>query len=571
MPADSPHRPAPTTPTGLPAAACSDLTPPTERRTDLGPILGLDNSVRDGSYAWLGVPFARPPVGALRWKPPVDPEPWTTPRPAQRFGPASLQIGRIYGPGANNTYDATIGTTLNTPVGSEDCLYLNLWRPATAEEGLPVLVFVHGGSNVSGYTADPMFDCAALAKRANALVVTVNYRLGILGFFNLPQLKDGADADEASGNFALLDIVQALRFVQRNAAQFGGNPDNVTLMGQSAGAINVWALLTSPRAAGLFQRAVPVSGGISLPGNLPPGSIPTLMPAAAYLAQSMGLLAQLLIADGKASDAESAQAFIATQSNAQIADYLRGKDGGALLSIVFMKALGGSGPIPDGQVLPADPIAAIAAGQYHRVPVLASNTADEGKLFAPFLTLLGGPPGFVMDDATRFERMRSADPDAAPTLSEADIIHPAYLPSDAPETGWSAKTAQLAALFMGPSRDSVLNTLAVQQPAAVWYFQFDWAQEPPPWNTVYGAAHALDLPFLFGTFGPSLFANATNTRANAPGRLALSGAMMDSIATFMRQGDPNHAGLGVAWAPWPAVLHFDATPSAVKISLAQPS
>ena len=128
-----------------------------------------------------------------------------------------MQYGRIYGPGANNRYDATIGTTLNQTVGSEDCLYLNIWRPADRRGSLPVIVFVHGGSNVSGYTADPVYDGAALAKTANAVVVSVNYRLGIFGFFSSPQLKTGTDADEDSGNFALQDIVKALQFVRRTS------------------------------------------------------------------------------------------------------------------------------------------------------------------------------------------------------------------------------------------------------------------------------------------------------------------------------------------------------------------
>ena len=137
-----------------------------------------------------------------------------------------MQYGRIYGPGANNRYDATIGTTLNQAVGSEDCLYLNIWRPADAIAATcPVIVFVHGGSNVSGYTADPVYDGAALAKTANAVVVTVNYRLGIFGFLNLAQLKTGTDAQEDSGNFALLDIIKALQFIQPRHRQVRRQPE----------------------------------------------------------------------------------------------------------------------------------------------------------------------------------------------------------------------------------------------------------------------------------------------------------------------------------------------------------
>ena len=538
---------------------------PARRPTSFGQVQGSNDGATTGTYSWKGVPFAKAPVGALRWKAPVDPAPWTEPLAASRFGNACLQNGRIYGPGSNNTYDGTIATTLNTPVGSEDCLTLNIWRPSGDSTNLPVIFFVYGGSDISGYTADPVYDGAALAKAANAVVVTANYRVGVLGFMNLAQLKTGASAAEDSGNFALLDIIQALKFVKNNIAGFGGDPGNVTLMGQSAGAINAWALLTSPLAAGLFHKAVPLSGGISLASNLPAGTIPTLNPASTYAAQGSALLAKLLIADGKATDTASAQALIATQTATQIADYLRAKDAGAILTTVLTAGLTGSGPIPDGTVIPTDPIAAIAAGSYNKVPVLASNTADEGKLFAPFLTLLGGPPGFKISDATRFTMMANFNPDAPTTLTEADILDPAYVPSVTPVTGWTAKASLLSSVFMIPSRDNVLNTLKTRQPN-VWYYQFSWAQEPAPWNTIYGAAHAFDLPFIFGNFGPSLFSNAANSTANKSGRLALSAAMMASIGAFARTGDPNNASLGVTWPTWPSKLNFNATATQASIS-----
>ena len=538
---------------------------PLQRTTNFGQVLGSSDSA-GGTWSWKGIPFAKPPVGALRWKAPADPTPWTDTRAATQFGKACLQNGRIYGPGSNNTYDSTIATTLNTPVGSEDCLTLNVWRPAGDSSNLPVVFFVYGGSDISGYTADPVYDGAALAKSANVVVVTANYRVGMLGFMNLAQLKTGANAGEDSGNFALLDTIQALKFVKNNIAGFGGDPANVTLMGQSAGAINTWALMTSPLATGLFHKAVPLSGGISLASNLPAGMIPTLSPASTYATQGNNLLYKLLIADGKATDTASAQAYAATQTPAQIADYLRAKDGATILTTVLTGGLGGSGPIPDGAMLPTDPIAAIAAGNYIKVPVLAGNTRDEGKLFAPFLALLGGPPGFKISDATRFTMMQSFNPDAPTTLTEADILDPAYLPSSAPTTGWTAKAALLSSVFMIPSRDNVLNTLKAKQPN-VWYYQFNWAQEPAPWNTIYGAAHAFDLPFIFGNFGPSLFSNAANSTANKPGRLALSTAMMASIGAFARNGDPNNAALGTTWPTWPSKLVFDASLTQANISV----
>jgi para-nitrobenzyl esterase len=548
---------------------------PVEQRTRFGTVIGIDDSAASGTYAWKGVPFAKPPIGALRWKAPVDPDAWTSPKVTQQFANACAQYGRIYGPGANNQYDATIATTLNQAVGSEDCLYLNIWRPATHHGGLPVIVFIHGGSDVSGYTADPVYDGAALAKAANAIVVTVNYRLGILGFLNLPQLKTGTDADEDSGNFALLDIVKALQFVNRNIASFGGNPAKVTLMGQSAGAINVYAMLTSPLVVNarprLFHRAVALSGGISLATNLPPGRIPTLTPASVYLAQGNALLLNLVIADGLATDLASAQAYVASQTPAQIAEYLRSKSPATLFFTLLTKlallGLAGSGPIPEGTVLPLDPIAAIHAGNYLRVPVLAGNTRDEAKLFPTFLTLLGGPSGRLVTDAQLFSIQFNYDPDAAPQITIQQWIPAFYLPVTTPGTGFNARTDLLNSIFFIPSRDNVLNALRAQQ-AEVWYYRFDWDEEPAPWNDIYGAAHAFDLPFIFGTFGPSLFSNVANSTDNRPGRLELSDAMMKSLGAFAERGDPNApAVLGVTWPMWPSTLLFDATPISKMISV----
>jgi para-nitrobenzyl esterase len=539
-----------------------------ERSTRHGPVVGVDDSAATGTHAWKGVPFAQPPVGELRWAPPVDPAPWTTPRPAQQFGNACVQYGRIYGPGANNRYDATIATTLGQAVGSEDCLYLNIWRPADRRGNLPVIVFVHGGSNVSGYTADPVYDGAALAKAADAVVVSVNYRLGIFGFLQLAQLGN------ATGNFALQDIVHALRWVQKDIAKFGGNPTRVTLMGQSAGAINVYALLTTPETVQarpqLFHRAVPLSGGISLASNLPPGTLPTLNTAAVYAAQGNALLAQQVLADGLAADAAGAAAWIASRTPAQIAAYLRGKPAPALLFTLLTRlaalGLAGSGPIPDGTYLPTDPIGAMAAGQYLRVPVLAGNTRDEGKLFPTFLALFGTGSGRLVTDAQLFQIQFAYDPDAAPQIGLADWIPPQYLPVDKPG-GFNAMTELLDEIFLGVAARNALNTLKSQQ-NEVWFYRFDWDEEPAPFNDIYGAAHAFDLPFLFGNFGPSLFANVANSAANAPGRLALSKAMMASLGAFARHGDPNApAALGVTWPAWPATLIFDATATDLQVSV----
>jgi len=550
---------------------------PVERKTELGVVVGTNDSETNGTYNWKGLPFARAPVGDLRWKAPVDPDPWTSNRDAKTFGNACVQSGRLYGPGSNNQYDATIGSTLGQTLGSEDCLYLNVWQPARSGGRRPVVVFVHGGSNISGYTADPVYDGAMLATTANVVVVTVNYRLGIFGFLNQTHLKTGANANDDSGNFAMLDIIKALNFVQRNIAAFGGDPARVTLMGQSAGAVNLYAVLTSPLVVNanpaLIHRLAPISGGLSLASELPPGSLPTLAPASAYQAQGDLLLLNMLVADGTVADTTAAQAYVATQTDAQLAAYLRSKTPNELLTTVLTKlaplGASGAGPIPEGTVLPVDPIAQINAGNYLKVPVMAGNTRDEGKLFPSFLALspaLGGVSGRLLTDAQVFTMAFSYDPNAAPQTTVEQWIPAVYLPTDTPVTGFTARTELLNQIFFGASRDSMLNALKAQQPD-VWYYRFEWDEEPTPFNEIYGAAHAFDLPFLFGNFGPSLLANFVNTTANQPGRLDLSAAMMQSVGAFAYNGDPNNATLGVTWPVWPGKLIFDATPSAKAISV----
>ncbi|APV50192.1 carboxylesterase [Betaproteobacteria bacterium GR16-43] len=546
---------------------------PARRTTALGVVIGNDDAASRGTYSWKGIPYAKPPVGELRWKAPADATPWTSPRLTQQFGSACASLGRLYGPGFNNRYDATIGASLDKFVGSEDCLYLNIWRPATAAKNLPVIVFVHGGSNITGYTADPLYDGAALAKTANAVVVTVNYRLGLLGFFRSPHLKTGDPRDD-SGNFALLDIIQSLQFINRNIASFGGDPGRVALMGESAGAVNVYALMTSPLVVKanppLVHRVLPLSGGISRASDLPPGAFPVLHPASAFETQANAMLMHLLIADSLATDAASAQTYVASRKPEEIASYLRGKSADAVLATVLKlrpAGMGGSNPVPDGHVLPESPIEAIKAGRHLKVPVLAGNTRDEGKLFPGLLALapaLGGVSGRLLTDAQAFEVHFSYDPDAAPAAKLEQWIPEAYLPMTKAGTGFNARMETLNSYWFKPLRDNVLGALKSQQ-GNVWYYSFEWDQEPAPFNEIFGAAHAFDLPFVFGNFGPQLWANFMFTKANETGRVALADAMMRSIGAFARTGDPNDAALGVTWPPWPKTLVFDATPTAKAI------
>lgn len=558
------------------AGSRQDL-PVTLRDTPYGPVQGLDDSAATGTWQWKGIPYAAAPVGELRWRAPRDPKPWRTVRDATRFAPACVQTGRLYGPGLNNRHDETIGATLGKTVGSEDCLHLNIWQPsAPSPRPRPVIVWVHGGSNITGYAADPVYDGAHLARTADAVVVSLQYRLGIFGFLDLDVLKTG-DALDDSGNFALLDIVKALEFVRDGIAAFGGDPQRVTLMGESAGAVNVYALLTSPmlveRPTPLFHRVIALSGGISSAATLPPGAVPGILPRAVWRRRGAGLLAHALAADGQVPDAAAATAYVTGRPAAALAAWLRRQSADTLLSVVQTRlvpaGLSGANPIPDGHVVATDPIAAIRAGRYVPVPVLAGNTRDETRLFPALLALrpaFGGISGRLLDDAAVFRLVHRYDPEAPPATRIEDWIPPAYLPVDAPGTGFHARARELDRLWFSAIRDDVLNALRSRQ-AAVWHYRFDWDELPPPFDQIYGAAHAFDLPFVFGNFGPSLYANISFTRANEPGRLALSRVMMQALGAFAHHGDPRHPALGTDWPHWPASLRFDADRERTRITV----
>jgi para-nitrobenzyl esterase len=556
---------------------CAATTMPEslQRETGAGSIVGSDDAAISGTWSWKGVPYAAAPVGALRWRAPQDPPRWTAPRRTAAFGPACVQTGRLYGPGLNNRYDETIGTTLGKTLGAEDCLTLNIWTPASRPaKPRPVLVFVHGGSNITGYTADPVYDGATLAREQDLVVVSVNYRLGVFGFLEQAALKTG-DRAEDSGNFALLDIVKALDVVARDIAAFGGDPQRVTLMGQSAGAVNVYALLTSPmlveRAKPPFQRVVGLSGGLSTAASLPRGAIPGVLPRAVWATRGEALLLEALVAAGRAPDVDAARRLVDSDGKPATAGWLREQTPDTLLGVVrtrlAARGMAASNPIADGWVLATDPIAAVRAGRYVRVPVLAGHTRDETKLFPQLFAIrpdLGGVSGRLLDDAAVFALASRYDPEAPPQTTIEQWVPKAYLPASTPGTGFDARAAEFDRLWFTAIRDDLLNALRSRQ-AEVWDYEFEWDALPPPFDTIFGAAHAFDLPFVFGNFGPSLYSHISFTRANSAGRLALSKAMRAGLGAFAHAGDPNHPALGTAWPAWPGRIVFDADAGSARI------
>jgi para-nitrobenzyl esterase len=310
-------------------------------RTNDGPVRG--RRVADDVVAVLGIPYAAPPFGAARFREPLPAEPWTEVRDCTRFGPVAPQSAEL--PGAPSW----------SP-GDEDVLTLNVWAPAGATS-LPVLVWIHGGAYTFGSSAQPDFDGTALARDGGLVVVTVNYRVGFEGFGHVPADEDGPRHPDNRG---LLDQVAALRWVRENIGAFGGDPDNVTAAGQSAGATSVAALMVMDRARGLFRRAIAHSAvGPCWSAGLA-REITARVAAAAGVPATAAALA-----------AVPPKALVAA-SDAVVDDYRRDPASGHLHYDPVIYA-----PVADGDVLPADPLAAVAAGAGREVDLLVCHTTQE--------------------------------------------------------------------------------------------------------------------------------------------------------------------------------------------------
>jgi para-nitrobenzyl esterase len=326
----------------------------------------LEGIREDGVLVFRGIPFARPPLGPLRFEPPQPVEPWSGVRDATRFGPAAVQTKDLIGP--------TVG--FDQPASAEDSLTLNVWTPGTDGTRRPVLVWIHGGAFTIGSGSQRVFGSTTLARRGDAVIVTINYRLGALGFLRLSATSLGRELT-ATGNEGLLDQVAALEWVRREIARFGGDPDNVTIFGESAGSISCSLLLTMPRARGLFHRAILQSGP------------PTLVAPPAL----SGRVAQVVLE--KLGDAAGSAARLRELP----VDAIRRAQAEVILELGLETRGMPFRPCADGDLVPADPLAAIADGCAREVSVLVGTTRDEMKLFA-----LLDPVSLTLDAATLLRR-----------------------------------------------------------------------------------------------------------------------------------------------------------------------
>jgi len=428
----------------LVCVACSSgPSQPVEASLDVTTASGVVHGASaDGVHSFLGIPYAAPPVGPLRFLPPKPAPSWSTPRVAATFGPDCSQLGA-----------AGLTTT-----SGEDCLYANVWTPAAPVTNAPVYVFIHGGGFVSGSGSNPLYNGANLVLEENAIVVTFNYRLGALGFFALPELaqEEGVTTAPSAG---LADQQAALKWVHDNIAAFGGDPANVTIAGESAGGVSVCAHLAMPGSKGLFARAIMESG---------------VCVKAAFYTKAF--------AEDQATRLATALACVRSKTPAEVLKALPGK-----------KALVGPGdtyfPLVDGTLLPSPPLDAIASGAWANVPTLLGSNVNEGQLF---LFLWGNPPPTATDVRDALSGLFGATTvDAIATEYGVDA-NPVQAFTDIITDG----------VFACPARRTARAISAAGASAYLYQFTYAYSLALFPGVTT---AHAFELPFVFrNPFGQQL-------------------------------------------------------------------
>ena len=520
--------------------------PQTERSTTTGQVMGfLDN----GSYAWLGIPYAEPPLDALRWRAPAPVKPWRIVRAAVEFSDQCPQLdfsGEVQ--------------------GDEDCLYLNVWSPMEPANPKPVMVFIHGGGNHIGSTETPLYRGARFAREQDVVLVSLNYRLGPLGWLRHPALHNPASASPAdtSGNYATLDIIAALDWLQANISSFDGDPNNITIFGESAGGFNVLSLMVSPLAKGKYHKAIVQSGGMTL---VTPSEAENYYDDAepGHPLSAKELTNKLLVQQELATDRTAAKALQQGMAAAELKEFLYSRSAEQLLlaqdlnigeqdsadaadpndeeSRPFVLADAAPSRTPyifgDGHVLPANAqLDSLLTNpqSYNVTPVILGSNRDEVRLFMAF------SPGYTsrlfnfpyrIADLERYER----DSQYGSNLWKADGV------------------------------DELAIKLRATQGPSVFAYRFDWDEMRSllSLNTskLLGASHAMELPFVFGNFN---LVDKTLLFKDRNARHTLSQSMMSYWAEFAYNGDPGRGRDGTLthWQAWPGnstnqdrVLLFD--------------
>lgn len=431
---------------------------------DSGGIRGLLVGPSQNVQSFKGIPFAKPPVGELRWRAPEAPDAWTGVRDCFEFGNACPQR-------APSLMAAVPQMAINAPM-SEDCLYLNVWRPTQATtDRLPVLFWIHGGGYVMGAASQPLYDGLDLAA-GGAVVVSINYRLGPFGFMAHPALSQESPRG-VSGNYGILDQIEALRWVRRNIAAFGGDPERVTIFGESAGGGSVLCLMVSPEAQGLFHRAIVQSAPEMSLARLQSDSSgqPSAEQQGIQLLETMGVSATATASQLRKLEAiKLAEAFPSLEMDSKN------------LELNLRRVPLAMAPIVDGKVIPDLPNRLFARGKAHPVPMIVGNTRDEMTLF---MTQIPMPK-----ETTEYEKAISAN--FGELSSEVLDAYPANNPKSIRDA-----VMQLASDSVFGSQARHVARLHAKNGNPTYRYVFSCGTKQFPLSML-GAHHACELPYIFG-------------------------------------------------------------------------
>jgi len=468
-----------------------------------GSVIGFS---QNETSLWLGIPYAQAPIDELRWKAPRELTPWNETYDATNFSQACTQIGSTFG-------DPT--AIVGSVHGSEDCLYLNIFAPKeiAPNEKLPVMFWLHGGSNTIGTSS--LYDPSVLASTQRVIVVSINYRLGLFGWFLHPSMMIESDRPEdKSGNYGTLDQIAALEWVQKNITEFGGDNNNVTIFGESAGGHNVYALMFSPLADGLFHKAISQSGSTKTS---------TLNETINYFddpiapgnkSSSKEVVNQLLIADERALNRKDAMIMQDKMSDADVYAYLKNKTKEQMIQVYYdnldnkdyMHQV-----INDGYVLPENGMDFANTEKLKDIPIIMGTNRDEMKLFLAF------DPEFT---SQRFSLTFIKNQDFYDVSSEYGSM------------GW-----KVAAV------DKPATELVELGNRNVYGYRFDWDEEPKIFlmdlSRILGAAHAIEIPFIMGSLELGGLEEYMFDDDNIVAAKKLSELMMSYWSEFAYHGNPS--------------------------------
>ncbi|MEJ2110241.1 MAG: carboxylesterase/lipase family protein [Acidobacteriota bacterium] len=462
----------------------------------------IEGNYEDGQYVFRGIPYAASPVGKLRWQAPDPVTPWSGIRPAKKFGPIAPQNPML-------GMEALAELAVTEPQ-SEDCLYLNVWTQGLDMHRRPVMVWIHGGAFIVGSGSQEMFLGNTLVSRGDIVLVTINYRLGALGFMNLKEITKGRIP--ATGCEGLLDQIAALSWIRENIEAFGGDPGNITVFGESSGAMSIGALMGMPRAKGKFHKAILESGGA--------GTVGLLDDSEAMADRFLDILG-LKGSDAAALYSLNEQQILSAQQNLNAVMH---KEDNRITPFQ---------PVVDGVVMPEIPIRAIEKGAASGIPTLAGTNRDEFKLFNAIdwsfrkldeggaVRRLGSilPGEIVLDVIAAYRKARSRRGEDTGIGEVLTAIQSDYM-------------------FRLPVLRLVRAQCANGQPA--YNYLFEW--QSPVMQGKLGACHTLEIGFVFGNYDEKFC-------GSGPDADALSQKMQDAWTAFARTGNPGCESLG-RWEPY---------------------